>query len=781
MRTAVHGMPRIGRGRALKWALEGFWAGTVTSSELQETAAGIRRHNWQSMAATSVDFIPSNDFSLYDHVLDAAVMVGTIPPRFATLDRTADLDSYFAMARGTSVDGQALAPLALTKWFDTNYHHLVPEIGGVTKFVPNASKVSGELTEALALGIPTSPVLLGPLTLLLRSTSLDTGIDPLSFLEPLVGAYSEVLSELGRVGAEWIRFDEPALVEDRNADELAALSRIYRRFGDHPNRPKIALSTYFGHVGSAMQVLKDLPVEALGLDFCRGEENLALLRSSGGFPGKVLVAGVVDGRNVWANDLGASLDLLDKLAGLAAEIAVSTSCSLLHVPQGSAAEASMDEEVQPWLAFADDKLAELEVLASGAAGRGSVAEELEVNAAVFAARRNSPRVTNGAVRARVAAFAGVDPHRAQAWEERAMIQKARLALPPLPTTTIGSFPQTPELRRARASWRAGRLDTSDYESSLRAEIDRILTIQEEIGLDVFVHGEPERDDMVRYFAEQLEGFVILDGGWVQSYGSRCVRPPVLFGDVARHGPMTVDWIRYAQQGTAKPVKGMLTGPITMLRWSFVRDDRPEHETAEQLALAIRDELTDLQEAGTGIIQVDEPALREGLPLRSDERLEYLAWASRVFRLVTSAAGGGTQVHTHMCYAELEDIVAALGELDIDVVSFEASRSDMAVIDVLRHSAYPGGAGPGIYDVHSPMIPDVAALEDLIRRALDGLGADRLWVNPDCGLKTRRYGQVLPALDHMVKAARGLRKEVVSGEASPDADAETVQVETSTGP
>lgn len=768
MKTAVHGMPRIGPDRSLKWALEGFWGGTVTVEGLDEVAASIRRENWQSMAEANIDFVPSNDFSLYDHVLDAAVMVGAVPARFATVGQMTELERYFAMARGGEIDGEIVSPLDLTKWFDTNYHHLVPELGSDALFVPNATKAVRELAEASALAIHTTPVLLGPLTLVLRSAPVHAGVDVLALLDPLVDAYVEILSQLDRGGAAWVRIDEPALVEERSVDELAALCRVYRRLGHQRDRPKIVLSTYFGHVGSAMEEIVDLPVEAVGLDFCRGRENLHWLQSSGGLRDKMLLAGVVDGRNVWANDLHASLDLLDQLAELATEIVVSTSCSLLHVPLGSAADEHVDQGVRPWLAFANDKLVELTMLARGASdGRHSVADELDANQAVLSARRNSPRTTDQVVRQRVTSFAGIDPRRPQASPERATIQRAELALPLLPTTTIGSFPQTSDLRRARASWRAGHLDDADYDTSLHAEIDHVLALQEEIGLDVLVHGEPERDDMVRYFAEQLNGFVVPDGGWVQSYGSRCVRPAVLFGDVARRGPMTVDMTCYAQSRTSKPVKGMLTGPITMLRWSFVRDDQPERDTADQLALAIRDELVDLQTAGIAIIQVDEPALREGLPLRCEEQPEYLKWATRAFRLVTSAAAGRTQVHTHMCYAELGDIVDMLDELDVDVLSFEAARSDMAVVDVLQRASYRGGAGPGIYDVHSPWIPEVPVLEGLLRRALKGLGPDRLWVNPDCGLKTRRYEQVLPALGHLVAAARSLRADIASGEVPPD--------------
>jgi 5-methyltetrahydropteroyltriglutamate--homocysteine methyltransferase len=782
MRTAVHGMPRIGHDRALKWALEGYWAGTVSDAQLDEVALSIRRRNWMSMAAAKVDFVPSNDFSLYDHVLDAAVMVGAIAPRFAGAGGTIDRSRYFAMARGGEVDGKTVAPLDLTKWFDTNYHHLVPEFGSDAAFVPDATKASNELAEAATLGILTIPVLLGPMTLALRSASPHDRADVLELLDPLADAYLEILSQLERGGAAWVRFDEPALVEERSAEELDALRRVYRRLGDHANRPKIALSTYFGHLGPTMGAVRNLPVEAVGLDFCRGLENLDLLRSGGGLGDKVLFAGLVDGRNIWSNNLHASLDLLDELTELATEIVVSTSCSLLHVPLGRAADENIDQEVRPWLAFAHDKLGELAVLARGASeGRGAISDELDANRVRSADRRNSARVTDHVIRQRVASFADLDPRRTETFPERATDQRAELALPLLPTTTIGSFPQTSELRRARASWRAGKLDDAGYDAVLRAEIDHVLNVQEEIGLDVLVHGEPERNDMVRYFAEQLSGYAVADEGWVQSYGSRCVRPPILFGDVARRGPITLKWTQYAQSRTSKPVKGMLTGPITMLRWSFVRDDQPERDTADQLALAIRDELVDLQTAGISIIQVDEPALREGLPLRSNERPQYLTWATRAFRLITSAAAGATQVHTHMCYAELRDIVQALDELDVDVLSFEAARSDMASVDVLHDASYQGGVGPGVYDVHSPWVPEVAAIEGLLRRAIEGLGPDRLWVNPDCGLKTRRYEQVLPALDHLVTAARRLRTELGNGATPRCAGTDGVSTETPSSP
>jgi 5-methyltetrahydropteroyltriglutamate--homocysteine methyltransferase len=758
----VHGMPRIGAGRSLKRALESFWAGNIPAEELQRVAAEIRQYNWQQLAAAGIDFLPSNDFSLYDHVLDAAVMIGAIPDRFRSAGLPVDLDRYFALARGGAVDGQTASPLELTKWFDTNYHHLVPELGPSPVFAPDASKPLGEVAEAQALGIATTPVLLGPLTFLLRSSHPD-GTDVHRRLEPLVDAYGEVLTELRRAGVSWVRLDEPALVEDRDTETLTAFRDTYRRLAESADRPGLGVSTYFGHVGAALPVLADLPVEAVGLDFCRGAENLSLLRAAGGLGGKILMAGVVDGRNVWANDLEPSLDLLDRLQDLSAEeVVVSTSCSLLHVPVTLRGEHDLPAEVLPWLAFAEEKVHEVATLAKGfGLGREAIAEQLEASRMVRDSRQHSSRVMNGAVRRRAEGFGESDPHRSVGPEQRAAAQQERLGLPRLPTTTIGSFPQTAELRAARAGWRAHRLDDAAYQASLRTEIDRVILTQEEIGLDVLVHGEPERDDMVRYFADQLTGFVLPVEGWVQSFGSRYVRPPVLVGDVSRPAPMTTEWTGYAQSRTSKPVKGMLTGPVTMLRWSFVRDDQPESETALQLALAIRDELVDLQSAGIAVIQVDEPGLREGLPLRRGDHAGYLAWATRAFRVVTAPADARTQIHTHMCYAQLGDIVGALGDLDIDVVSLEAARSGMALAADLQAADYQAGVGPGVYDVHNPGVPTVEGIEGLLRRAVDALGPDRVWVNPDCGLKTRRYDQVVPALEHMVAAARQLRAELVT--------------------
>jgi len=762
MRTAVHGMPRIGKDRALKWALEGFWAGRIGAEELEMQAATIRRRNWETMAEAGIDFVPSNDFSLYDHVLDAALAVGAVPERFRHVDGMLDLARYFAMARGGELGRGPVKPLDLTKWYDTNYHHLVAEIESTTVFHADATKPCTELSESAALGVPTTPVLLGPLTFLLRSTPTRTGADIGKVLDRLVETYAEVLGELGRQGAAWVRFDEPALVEDRSDEEFEALRRDYRRLAEIGPRPNIVISTYFGDIGPAMALIEDLPIEGVGLDFCRGPANLDLLLEIGGMRTKVLLAGVVDGRQVWVNDLEQSLALLERLSGLCAEVVVSTSCSLMHVPLSLTTETAIDPEIHPWLAFAEEKLGELAILARGSSqGRASISTEIQANQAVREIRNRSPLVTNPAVR-RALSEAPTDPRRSSTPEERSNAQRSRLGLPVLPTTTIGSFPQTAELRAARALWRAGRTTNEQYENSLREEIDRVVALQEELGLDVLVHGEPERDDMVRYFAAQLTGFALPEEGWVQSYGSRCVRPPVLFGDISRPSRMTLEWVGYAQSLTSKPVKGMLTGPITMLRWSFVRDDQPESETAAQLGLAIRDELLDLQLAGAAIVQVDEPALREGLPLRLVDQAAYIAWATRAFRLVTAAAAADTQIHTHMCYAQLDDIVDVLEQLDVDVVSLEAARSHMSFVSNLQTASYRGGVGPGVYDVHSPICPEVFEIEELVRRALELLGPHRLWVNPDCGLKTRSYGEVSAVLADMVAAARIVRSDLIAG-------------------
>jgi 5-methyltetrahydropteroyltriglutamate--homocysteine methyltransferase len=756
--STIHGFPRIGDRRELKAITEGYWAGRVPAEELEATARELRRQTWTFLRDAGLGQIPSNHFSLYDQVLDTCVLVGAVPARYGTTGGEVDLDTYFAMARGRS-DATAME---MTKWFDTNYHYLVPELGPDVEFrLPATPKPLAELAEARELGIPTRPVLLGPVTFLLLGKAADgqEGFDRLSLLDPLLEVYAELLDELEAAGAEWVQLDEPAFVQDRSPAELDALGRAYDRLGRGRARPKLLVASYFDHLGDALGVLAGTPVDGIGLDLTReGTRNLELLAAAGGVGDRTLVAGVVDGRNVWANDLERSLSMLATLLGLAGEVVVASSCSLQHVPIDLEAEAGLDPEVRTWLAFARQKVAEVVTLTRGLAeGTEAIAEELEANRRTLEARRGSGRTRDPVVRRRLDAIGEPDLHRASPYDVREKAQRARLGLPPLPTTTIGSFPQTGEVRRARAARRRGELDEAGYQARMREEIAQVIRIQDELELDVLVHGEPERNDMVQYFGEQLAGVAVTELGWVQSYGTRYVRPPIIYGDVSRPAPMTVEWLTYAQSLTERPVKGMLTGPVTMLKWSFERDDQPRETTAHQLALAIRDELADLEAAGIGVIQVDEPALREGLPLRRDRRDAYLAWAVEAFRLATAGVRDETQVHTHMCYSEFGEILPAIEGLDADVTSIEAARSRMELVRDLEQAGYGREVGLGVYDIHSPRVPSPDEMTELLREALEAVGPTRLWVNPDCGLKTRDYPEVLASLRNMVAAARTARE------------------------
>ncbi|MFJ3933537.1 MULTISPECIES: 5-methyltetrahydropteroyltriglutamate--homocysteine S-methyltransferase [unclassified Streptomyces] len=761
-RPTVYGYPRQGRNRELKKAIEGYWTGRVTADALRTTAAELRRENWRQLADAGIHEVPTGDFSYYDHVLDTSVMVGAIPERHRTAVAADALDGYFAMARGT----QEVAPLEMTKWFDTNYHYLVPELGPDTAFAADSAKQVGEVKEALALGLAARPVLVGPVTYLLLSKpapGVPAGFDPLTLLDRLLPVYAEVLADLRAAGAEWVQLDEPALVQDRTPAELNAAERAYRELGSLTDRPRLLVASYFDRLGEALPLLAKAPVEGLALDFTEAAAaNLDALAAAGGLPGKRLVAGVVNGRNVWVNDLAASLSTLGTLLGLADRVDVAASCSLLHVPLDAAAERDIDPQLLRWLAFARQKTAEIATLAKGLSqGTGAIAAELAANRADLAARSDSPVTRDPAVRARAAAVTEANARRSQPYAERTAAQRAHLGLPLLPTTTIGSFPQTGELRTARAELRAGRIDPAGYEERIRAEIQEVIAFQEKSGLDVLVHGEPERNDMVQYFAEQLTGYLATQHGWVQSYGTRYVRPPILAGDISRPEPMTVRWTTYAQSLTDRPVKGMLTGPVTMLAWSFVRDDQPLGDTARQVALALRDEVDDLEAAGSSVIQVDEPALRETLPLRAADRAAYLAWATEAFRLSTSGVRPDTQIHTHMCYAEFGDIVQAIDDLDADVISLEAARSHMQVARELASHGYPREAGPGVYDIHSPRVPSAEEAAELLRTGLEAIPAERLWVNPDCGLKTRGWPETRSSLENLVAAARTVRGELAT--------------------
>ena len=755
--TTVVGYPRIGEHRRLKQAVESYWAGELDAAELEDAGRALRRDTWLTLRDAGLDHLPSNTFSFYDHVLDTAVMFGAIPDRFASpylegRDRPVDLAGYFALARGTA----DAAPLEMTKWFDTNYHYLVPELGPDTRLELRWDKPLAECAEARELGIETRPVLLGPLSFLLLSKPAATapkGFRPVELLDPLLDAYADLLDRMADAGVGWVQLDEPVLAADRSAAELDALQRAYKRLGGLAARPKLLVQTYFAEIGDALPVLARCPVEGLGLDFVAGPGNLDNLAALGGLAGKTLIAGVVDGRNVWRADLAQAMATGASLLGFADELEVGTSCSLLHVPLDVEAETTMAPALRDRLAFARQKVDEVVVLGRALTeGYDAVADEL-------ARRRRGggqplPGAVDDQVRARLDAL-GQGTARGD-YTQRAQLQRSSSGLPSLPTTTIGSFPQTPQVQRARADHRAGRIDDAEYERHMRAEIDRVITLQEDLGLDLLVHGEPERNDMVQYFAERLAGFATTRQGWVQSYGTRCVRPPILYGDVARPEPITVGWTSYAQSRTSRPVKGMLTGPVTMLAWSFVRDDQPWRDTARQVALALRDEVHDLEAAGARFIQVDEAALREKLPLRRADQDDYLAWATAAFRLATSGVADTTQIHTHMCYSEFGDIIDAIGEMDADVISVEAARSRMELLVELGKSGYQRGIGPGVYDIHSPRVPTVDEMEQALHLALAQVDAGRLWVNPDCGLKTRGYPEVEPALRNMVEAAQRVR-------------------------
>ncbi|GAA5084157.1 5-methyltetrahydropteroyltriglutamate--homocysteine S-methyltransferase [Nocardia iowensis] len=745
--ATVLGLPRVGPRRELKRATEAYWAGKIVAEQLHAVARDLRHAQFAELQAAGLDSIPVGTFSYYDQVLDTALLLGALPQRVAGI---ADpLDRYFAAARGTDT----VEPLEMTKWFDTNYHYLVPEIGADTEFSLNPEKLLHEVREALALGVPARPVVVGPITFLKLAKA--TGGAALDRLAELVPLYRELLRLLAEAGIDWVQIDEPVLVTDLTDTEIDLVRSTYTELSATAERPAILVATYFGHPDAALTALASTDVEGVALDFTSGT-GVSDVAAVPALAGKLLVAGVVDGRNVWRADLDRVLSTLGTLLGCAASVAVSTSCSLLHVPYTLAAETGLDERLRSWLAFGTEKVAEVRLLATGlTAGPEAISAELAEARAALTARQADPRLNDAQVRARLATL-GPDAIRRAPAEQRRVLQQDRLHLPPLPTTTIGSYPQTSAIRLARAALRKGEIDQAEYVLRMRAEVADVIALQEELGLDVLVHGEPERNDMVQYFAEQLDGFAATEQGWVQSYGTRCVRPPILFGDVARRTPMTVDWISYAQSLTDKPVKGMLTGPVTILAWSFVRDDQPLGDSARQVALAIRDETVDLQGAGIRIIQVDEPALRELLPLRKTDQQAYLDWSVQAFRLATSGVSDATQVHTHLCYSEFGEVIDAIAGLDADVTSIEAARSRMEVLDDLNAAGFDLGVGPGVYDIHSPRVPSVEEITTSLRAALKAVPAERLWVNPDCGLKTRGRAEVEASLRNMVAAAAAVR-------------------------
>ena len=749
------GFPRIGIRRDLKRAVEGYWSGNIDPEELQTTAAGLRRQHWQLQRSLGVEHIPSNDFSLYDNVLDTVAMVGAAPKRFAWSGGTVDLATYFAMARGTD----EIHPLDMTKWFDTNYHYLVPEFEPGMKFKFASTKPIDQFQEALALGIHTRPVLLGPLTFLLLGKCKGAKLKPLGLLDKLLPIYEEVLGRLAHAGADWVQVDEPVLALDLPKEVLHAMESSCARLSAVSDQIRVCLATYFGDLLDNLAATLKLPVAAVHLDLIRAPEQLD--RALDLTPqGMTLSLGVVDGRNVWRADLERSLGLLEKAAAKLGpdQIMVAPSCSLLHCPIELDNEPSLDAELKGWMAFAKQKLEEVAILTRAVnQGRAAAADALAANRAAIESRNKSTRIHNPAVQARLAGVGETMFRRQHPFPQRRDAQRRRLALPLLPTTTIGSFPQTSEVRKARAAVKKGAWSLDKYETFCRREIERTVRFQEEIDLDVLVHGEIERADMVEYFAEQMEGFAFTAHGWVQSYGTRCVKPPVIFGDVSRPRPMTVGWSRYAQSLTSRPMKGMLTGPITILQWSFVRDDQPRRDTAFQIALAVRDEVADLEAADIRVIQIDEPALREGLPLRRAAWADYLKWAVDAFRLASAGVRDETQIHTHMCYSEFNDIIESIAALDADVISIEASRSDMELLNAFVKFKYPSEIGPGVYDIHSPRVPESEEIMGRLQKALRAIPADMLWVNPDCGLKTRGWPEVHAALRNMVEAAKSLRR------------------------
>ena len=754
------GFPRIGSKRELKFALEAYWKGQSSLDELKARGAELRRRHWRDQA--ELDFAPVGDFAFYDQVLDMSFMLGNLPERARVFHGDA-LDNDFRVARGRSAPGAeedagcrgGIVAGEMTKWFDTNYHYIVPEFTATTEFKLDASRLLAQLGEAKAQGVKAKPVIIGPVTYLWLGKARDDA-DKLALLAGLLPVYGELLEALAGQGVEWLQIDEPVLVTDLNADWQHAVDLAYHHLESSP--VKLLLATYFGTLQDNLRLACNLPVAGLHLDAVNAREEIQPLLNLLPSP-KVLSLGVINGRNIWKTDLTATLDWLEPLAErLGDRLWIAPSCSLLHVPVDLASEQTLDAEIKSWLAYALQKLDELKVLATALnQGRAAVADQLAANQAAIDARRTSPRVTNPAVKA---AIAGINPamgQRQSPYPVRAGKQAALLNLPRYPTTTIGSFPQTAEIRQARRQFKAGNIDAAKYQAAMRAEIERSVREQEALGLDVLVHGEAERNDMVEYFGEQLDGCAFSQFGWVQSYGSRCVKPPILFGDISRPKAMTVDWIKYAQSLTRKQMKGMLTGPATILNWSFVRDDQPRSTSCYQLALAIREEVLDLEKAGVRIIQIDEAALREGLPLRKSQWQAYLGWAVESFRIAANGVADETQIHTHMCYSEFNDIIAPIADMDADVITIETSRSDMELLDVFDDFNYPNQIGPGVYDIHTPNIPTQEHMVQLMKKAAERIPVERLWVNPDCGLKTRQWAEVIPALTNMVAAARALRE------------------------
>lgn len=756
MDTSVVGFPRIGALRELKFAEERYWKGQKQEADLLKAAKELRRKHWLLQKNSGIDWIPANDFSLYDNMLDTAVMLNAVPERYRAL-RLDGLDEYFAMARGYQGEKGDVHALSMKKWFNTNYHYMVPELEDSAAITLNGTKVLSEFEEAKALGLRTKPVVVGPFTFL-KLAKFTGKKTPADFAEPVAAAYAALLRELDRAGAQWVQLDEPSLVTDLTADEIALFEQLYRDILNAKGHVKVLCQTYFGDIRDCYEAVAGLDFDGIGLDFVEGDETLSFVTQKGFPDGKTLFAGVVNGKNIWRNHYEKTVQTVKILMKYTERIIIGTSCSLLHVPFTLENETKLDAGRKKHFAFAVEKLGELAELkslldsANPAEGPAYLA-----NAALF----RSPRLAaDRAAGEQVNRLTEDDFIRKPDFARREKIQKAEFKLPLLPTTTIGSFPQTAEVRNNRAEYKRGEISEQAYVAANKKMIADCIRLQEDIGLDVLVHGEFERNDMVEYFGEQLDGFLFMEKAWVQSYGTRCVKPPVIWGDVARRQPMTVSYAVYAQSLTEKPVKGMLTGPVTILNWSFPREDVPLKESAYQIALAIREEVLDLEANGIRMIQIDEAALREKLPLRkADWHPKYLDWAIPAFRLVHSGVKPETQIHTHMCYSEFNDIIRDIDAMDADVITFEASRSDLTIIDALNRCGFRTEVGPGVYDIHSPRIPTEEEIEKALRTMLKKLPGEKLWVNPDCGLKTRGNAETEPSLRNMVRAAETIRKEL----------------------
>ncbi len=750
----LSGYPRVGAKRELKFAVEAFWKGNISESELSQVAKDIRQQNWATQIAAGVDLLPVGDFSFYDHVLDTVCALGAIPSRFGFDAASLTLTQYFELARGNATQ----VAMEMTKWFDTNYHYIVPEWHKDTQFKANAANLIAQIKEAKATGHDIKPTLLGPISLLWLGKEKDTNLNRLELLSHLLPEYQKLLRELANAGVDWIQIDEPILAVDIAQEWVDAFVPTYQELAITGTR--IIIGTYFASVAEYLNLLKTLPVNGVHIDCVRAPEQLAEFANA--WPeNKVLSVGLIDGRNVWRANLRETIDLLAPIATqLGNNLWIAPSCSLLHCPQDLNAEEKLNPEIKNWLAFAAQKLQELGIIKQALVhGKDTVQQALVDSDTAAASRRTSKLIHNDQVAARVANLRAHADQRHSPFAQRIEKQQAWMNLPLLPTTTIGSFPQTQEIRQARAAFKKGELSKTDYEAAMKKNIAYCVQQQEQLDIDVLVHGEAERNDMVEYFGEQLDGYCFTQFGWVQSYGSRCVKPPIIYGDVSRPQPMTVTWSAYAQSLTKRPMKGMLTGPVTMMKWSFVRNDVPLSLVCKQIALALNDEVLDLEKAGIRVIQIDEPAIREALPLKRVHWDEYLSWACESFRLTSTDADDSTQIHTHMCYSEFNDILPAIASMDADVITIETSRSDMELLDAFVKFKYPNDIGPGVYDIHSPRVPTEAEVEHLLRKALNVINQRRLWVNPDCGLKTRGWAETSAALEIMVKVTKKLRAEL----------------------